>query len=86
MRGQGDLLTSRTRSMWSGLGPAFSLNCPAVLVLEFWAIGNESPIALSCGLGDGEGAVICLLPQIPAERCKPPEIFFGKMKGEGSDF
>ena len=41
------LLTSRLRNTWSGQGPAFSLNCPAILVLEFWPIGNEFPVALS---------------------------------------
>ena len=32
--------------MWSGQGPASSLNCPAILLLEFQSIGNESPITL----------------------------------------
>ena len=44
--GQGGLLTSGMRNMWSEEGPASSLNCPAILVLEFWPSGNESPIAL----------------------------------------
>ena len=44
--GQGDLLTSRMRNMWSGQGPVSSLNCSAILVLEFQSTGNESPIAL----------------------------------------
>ena len=35
MRGQGYLMTSRTRNMWSGQGPASSLNCPTILTLEF---------------------------------------------------
>ena len=47
--GQGGLLTSRIRNMWSEQGPAFSLNCPAILILEFQSTGNESPIALPCG-------------------------------------
>ena len=47
MYGQGSLLTSR--NMWSEQGPAASLNCPAVLVLEFPSIENESPIALLWG-------------------------------------
>ena len=34
------------RNMWSGKGPFFSPSCPAILVLEFWSIQNESPIAL----------------------------------------
>ena len=34
--------------MWSGQSPLFSLSCPAILVLEFWSIQNESPIALPC--------------------------------------
>ena len=32
--------------MCSGQGPAFSLNCPAFLVLEFQSRGEESPITL----------------------------------------
>ena len=32
--------------MWAGQGPASSLNYTAFLVLEFQAIGNESPIAI----------------------------------------
>ena len=32
--------------MCSAQGPAFSLNCPASLVLEFQSTGNESPITL----------------------------------------
>ena len=31
-----------TRDMWSVQGPASSLNCPAVLVLEFQSIENKS--------------------------------------------
>ena len=46
MYGQGGLLTLGTRNMWSVQGPASSLNCPAILVLEFRSIENESPIAL----------------------------------------
>lgn len=42
----GDLLTLRTRNMWSGKGPASFLNFPAILTLEFWSTRNESPIAL----------------------------------------
>ena len=34
------------RNMWPGQGPAFSLNCSAITVLEFQSIGNESPVAL----------------------------------------
>ena len=37
MYGWGDLLTSGMRNMWSRQGPASSLNCPAILVLEFQA-------------------------------------------------
>ena len=44
MCGHRGLLTSRMRNKWSGQGPAFSLNCPTVLVLEFQSTGNESPI------------------------------------------
>ena len=32
------------RNMWPEQGPAFSFNCPAFLVLEFWSIQKESPI------------------------------------------
>ena len=34
------------RNMWSGQGPAFSLNCSAIIVLEFHSIGKESPVTL----------------------------------------
>ena len=37
--------------MWPGQGPASSLICPAILVLEFQSIGNEFPIALPWGTG-----------------------------------
>ena len=30
-------------------GPASFCNCPAILVLEFWSVENESPIALLWG-------------------------------------
>ena len=46
MCGQRELLTSRMRNMSSGQGPTSSFDCPAVLTLEFWSKGNESPIAL----------------------------------------
>ena len=61
--GQGYLMTSRTRNMWSGQGPASSLNCPAILTLEFWSTGNESPIALCWVWGN-----IYLLPQYKWDR------------------
>ena len=41
--------------MWSVQGPASSLNCPAILVLEFLSIENESPIALPWGSGEQWG-------------------------------
>ena len=44
--GHRGLLSSRMRNMCSAQGPAFSLNCPASLVLEFQSTGNESPITL----------------------------------------
>ena len=34
------------RNMWSGQGPPSSLNCPAILILEFRSTGNESRIVL----------------------------------------
>ena len=46
MCGQGGLLTSRMRNMWSGRGPASSLKCSAILLLEFQSTGNESPVTL----------------------------------------
>ena len=60
MCGRGGLLTLRTRDMWSEQGPASSLNCPAILVLEFWSIGNEL-------LYPGRVGSICLLPQAESE-------------------
>ena len=36
MCGQGGALTSRMGTVWSGQGPASSLICPAILLLEFW--------------------------------------------------
>ena len=44
--GQGGFRTSGIRDMWSGQGPASSLNCPVILVLESGSIENESPVAL----------------------------------------
>ena len=52
----------KMRTMWSVQGPASSLNCPAILVLEFQAIGNESPIALLWGRRVGWGCWGHLLP------------------------
>ena len=50
MCSQGGLLILRMRNMWSAQGPGSSLNCPAILILEFQSIGNESPIALLWGV------------------------------------
>ena len=36
----------------SGQGPASSLNCPAIVILEYWSTGNKSSIAYP---GGGEG-------------------------------
>ena len=44
--GQGGFGTSGIRDTWSGQGPASSLNCPVILVLESRSIENESPIAV----------------------------------------
>ena len=65
--GQGGLLTSGMKSVWSGQGPASSLNCPASLLLEFQSIGNKSPVALPSGgpfylLSDNEPLCIHHLP------------------------
>ena len=54
----GGLLTSGMRGMWSGQGPAASLDGHAALVLEFLSKRHESPIALQWGSG-----YIYLLPQ-----------------------
>ena len=40
--------------VWAGL--SLSLNCPTILVLKFWSIGNESPLLYT------EGRPINLLP------------------------
>ena len=56
--GQGGLQTSGMRNMWSEEGPASSLNCPAILVLEFWPSGNEFPMALPWG----DPSTSCLSP------------------------
>ena len=66
MCGQGGLLTTRMRDMCSGQGPAFSLNCSAILILEFQLTENESLIALPWWWGGG-GEGICLLPQLEPE-------------------
>ena len=51
----------------SGQGPASSLNCPAILILEYRFTGNKSPIAYPGGGGGGGGLwPIYLLPQFPA--------------------
>ena len=38
-------------NMWSGQGTASSLNFPAILLVEFWLIENESSVALPWGRG-----------------------------------
>ena len=58
----GRLLTLEKTDTRSEQGPASSLNCPAILVLEFQAIGNESPIALLWGRRRGWGCWGHLLP------------------------
>lgn len=40
MCGWGSLLILITRNMWSGQGPESSLNCPAIVVLEFQSTGG----------------------------------------------
>ena len=62
MWGQGGLPTLRMRNMWSAKGPASSLNCPAILVLELWFKGNKSPVTLPWGWGGGREGIY-LLPQ-----------------------
>ena len=49
MCGKGGPLSLGLRNMWSVQGPASSLNCPAILVLEFQSLENESPVALPWG-------------------------------------
>ena len=46
MCGWEGLLTSRMRNMWSSQGPATSLNCPALLILEFQFTGSGCLISL----------------------------------------
>ena len=48
--------------MWSEHDPAVSLNCPAILTLEFCLTGNESPntLPLLCG-PDGPSCLISIL-------------------------
>ena len=48
------LLTSRMRNMWSllpGQGLSSSLDCPAVLILEYQSRRNESPTVFPWGRG-----------------------------------
>ena len=48
MCGQGSVLILKMVShLLSGQGPAFSLNCPAVNILEFQSTGDDSPITLT---------------------------------------
>ena len=49
MRGRGDLLTARKEMCHLSRAPASSLTYPAILVLEFLFIRNESLIALPWG-------------------------------------
>ena len=67
MCAQGNLLSSRMRNMWSGQGPAPSLTCPVILILEFWSTGNKSSIAFT----------FCLKSSL--RDTKPPKTFIGKM-------
>ena len=53
MCGREGLLVSRIKNIRSGQGPASSLNCSAVFILEFWFTGSESLIALAWELGVG---------------------------------
>ena len=50
--------------MWSGQGPAFSFNCPAVILLEFWSTRNVSSIDLPWQETGGWGVEICLPPHL----------------------
>ena len=59
-------LTSRMINMWSlyllsGQGPASSLSCLAILILEYRSTGNQSPIAFP-GRGWGRGGDTDNLP------------------------
>ena len=45
----GGLLTLGMRNTWSGQHPASSLDCPAILILEFQSVGNKSAVALLQG-------------------------------------
>ena len=60
--------------VWSGQGPASSLNCSAILVLEFRSTGNESPVALPWVGGDGGASTsglssFLVFPHKPVDRC-----------------
>ena len=57
----GRSLTSGTRNVWSVKCLASSLYSPAIFVLEFPSIENESPITLPWVGGHGEGSPICLM-------------------------
>ena len=69
MCGPGSLQTSRTRNTWSGQGPASSLNCPTIPVLEFQSTWNEcisNLFTLGVRVGGGWGwktstSCLCLL-------------------------
>ena len=64
MRGKGGLLTSGTRNMWSGQGRAPSLNCPAILYLEFQSKGMN--LQLFCP------ERVHLLPASVPQQCECP--------------
>ena len=76
--GWGGFLTSRMRNVWSGQGPVSSLIRPAVLILEFWSLGNESPITLPWGYP----STSCLKSPLRDVNQKKKN-FIGKMKSEG---
>ena len=63
MCGWGDLLTLRLRIIWSGQGPASSLNYPAILILVFQSIGSEFPIALPRGWGSSSTSYLTVIYQ-----------------------
>ena len=67
-------MTSGMRNTWSRWGPASSLNCPVILVLESGSIENESPVALPWVGGDGGASTsglssFLVFPHKPVDRC-----------------
>ena len=65
MCGRGGLLTSGIRNMWSGQSPAFFLNCPAILALEFQSEEWMSNCFTLGGGGRGPSSPASQSPSFP---------------------